>query len=428
MKESASQIEPQSAGSRPQGSNRLFKFLIGAAIVLVFLGAFTLFQRRAQYHALAEETEALAIPTVAVIHPTAEAAQEDLVLPGTMQAYVESPIYARTNGYLQKWYHDIGARVNKGELLADIDTPEVDQQLSQSRADLNTAEANANLSKITMARFQELIKTDGVSKQEVDNAVGDYEAKAATVKSSEANVRRLEELESFKHVYAPFSGVITRRNIDLGTLINAGNGGAQQELFTLAQTDPIRVYVNVPENYAASVRAGLGASLELTQYPGQKFEGKVVRTSEAIELNSRTLLTEVDVPNRSGQLFPGGYAQVHLQVKVPVSRVQVPVNALLFRAEGLRAAVVDADHKIRLRQLTVGRDYGTSLEVLQGVEPTDWIVVNPADSLDEGQQVRIKEVAQIPPAGPSNPPASTPAPAQQKASAPPANGAAGAKR
>jgi RND family efflux transporter MFP subunit len=426
MKESGSQMEPGRGGQQPAKSNRLFTFLIGAAIVLVVLGAFTLFQRRAQYHALAETTEALAIPTVAVIHPTAEVAQEDLVLPGTLQAYVESPIYARTNGYLKKWYHDIGSRVPKGELLADIDTPEVDQQLSQARADLNTAQANANLSRITSNRFQDLIKTDGVSKQEVDNAVGDYEAKAATVKSSEANVRRLEELESFKHVYAPFSGVLTKRNIDTGTLINAGNGGAQQELFTLAQTDPIRVYVSVPEMYSPSVRSGLGAFLELAQYPGQNFQGKVVRTAEAIDPNTRTLLTEVDVPNKTSQLFPGGYAQVHLQVKVAASRVQVPVNALLFRAEGLRAAVVDANHKIHLRQLTIGRDFGTTLEVLQGLEPADWIVLNPADSLDEGQDVRVKEAAQA--AGPAQSDASGAPASAPRTKAPNANGAPGAKR
>lgn len=428
MKESGSQMEPEQGGQQPAKRNRLFTFLIGAVIVLVILGAITLFQRRSQYHALAEETEARAIPTVAVIHPTAEVAQEDLVLPGTLQAYVDSPIYARTNGYLKKWYHDIGSRVPKGELLADIDTPEVDQQLSQARADLNTAQANANLSRITSTRYQDLIKTDGVSKQEVDNAVGDYEAKAATVKSSEANVRRLEELESFKHVYAPFSGVITKRNIDTGTLINAGNGGAQQELFTLAQTDPIRVYVSVPEIYSPSVRAGLGGFLELTQYPGQQFQGKVVRTAESIDPNTRTLLTEVDVPNKNAQLFPGGYAQVHLQVKVAASRVQVPVNALLFRAEGLRAVVVDANHKTHLRQLTIGRDFGTTLEVLQGLEATDWIVVNPPDSLDEGQDVRVKQAAQAarpgqPEASDSSAPASTPQP-----KAPNASGASGAKR
>ena len=419
-------MEPEQQEQQPSKGSPLFKYLIGGVIVLVILGAFTLFQRRAQYHALAEETETLAIPTVAVIHPTIEVAQEDLVLPSTLQAYVDSPIYARTNGYLKKWYHDIGSRVPKGELLADIDTPEVDQQLSQARADLNTAEANANLSRITSTRYQDLIKTDGVSKQEVDNAVGDYEAKAATVKSAEANVRRLEEMESFKHVYAPFSGVITRRNIDIGTLINAGNGGAQQELFTLAQTDPIRVYVSVPEMYSPSVRAGLGAYLELTQYPGMTFQGKVVRTAEAIDPNTRTLLTEVDVPNRNDQLFPGGYAQVHLQIKVGASRVQVPVNALLFRAEGLRAVVVDDQHKTHLRQLTIGRDYGTALEVLQGLQPNDWIVLNPPDSIEEGQDVRVKQVPQ--PAGFAQPDAPRAPASAPQSKAPPANGATGAKR
>jgi membrane fusion protein, multidrug efflux system len=239
-------------------------------------------------------------------------------------------------------------------------------------------------------------------------------------------VRRLEELESFKHVYAPFSGVITKRNIDIGTLINAGNGGAQQELFTLAQTDPIRVYVNVPETYAPSVRAGLGAFLELTQYPGQNFQGKVVRTAEAIDPNTRTLLTEVDVPNKNSQLFPGGYAQVHLEVKVAASRVQVPVNALLFRAEGLRAVVVDSNHKIHLRQLVIGRDFGTTLEVLQGVQGNDWIVLNPADSLEDGQDVRVKQVAQLNPPGQANPNGSSGTPSNT--ASPSTTGAAGAKR
>jgi RND family efflux transporter MFP subunit len=385
-------MEPEYQEQPHRKGSRLFAILFVVVIGLVVVGAVTLFQRRAQYQALAKETETLAVPTVAVIHPTTESTQEDLVLPGTMQAYVESPIYARTNGYLKKWYHDIGSRVRQGELLADIDTPEVDQQLSQARADLNTAQANANLSRITATRYLELIKTDGVSKQEVDNAAGDYAAKQAIVQSSEANVRRLEELESFKHIYAPFSGVITRRNVDTGTLINAGNGGTSQQLFFLAQTDPIRVYLSVPETSAPSIHAGLGAYLELTQYPGQKFEGRVARTAEAIDPGTRTLLTEVDVPNHNSALLPGGYAQVHLQVKVTGARLQVPVNALLFRSEGLRAIVVDASHKLHLKPLTIGRDYGTTLEVLQGLDASDWIVLNPADSLEEGQEVRVKEI------------------------------------
>src|SRR6516225_527961 len=268
-------MSPQD-GSQAPAKGRLFKVLTGGALLLVVLGAFTMLQRRSEYRTLAEETESLAIQTVGVIHPSPETGEEDLVLPGTMEAFVESPIYARTNGYLTKWYHDIGSRVQKGDLLADIDTPEVDQQLSQARADLSTAKANAHLSEITATRYAELIKTDGVSKQEVDNATGDLEAKRAIVESSEANVRRLEELESFKHIYAPFSGVITRRNVDIGTLINAGNGGSSQQLFFLAQTDPIRVYLNVPEAYASSIQPCLSAYLELTQYPGQKFQGKVV--------------------------------------------------------------------------------------------------------------------------------------------------------
>ena len=388
----------------PKPKSRLFVFLILFVVVLVVIGAFTLLQRKSQYKALANETEKLAVPTVSVIHPSAESGQENLVLPSTLQAYVESPIYARTTGYLKKWYHDIGTRVRQGELLADIDTPEVDQQLSQARADLGTSQANENLSKITANRYEELIKTDGVSKQEVDNAAGDYAAKKASVQSSEANVRRLEELESFKHIYAPFSGVITRRNIDLGNLINAGNGGTAQELFFLAQTDPIRVYVSVPEIYAPAVHAGLGAYLELAQYPGQKFDGKVVRTADAIDQASRTLLTEVDVPNKAGQLLPGGYAQVHLMVKVTGERLQVPVNALLFRSEGLRAVVVDEkNHKTRLQALTIGRDYGTSLEVLQGLKASDWIVLNPADSLEDGIQVNVKQVPQSAPPADQSP-------------------------
>jgi RND family efflux transporter MFP subunit len=395
----------------------LFTVFFLAVAVLVLVGGVLLVQRRAQYQALANETEEAAVPTVAIIHPAVESGDEDLVLPGTLQAYVESPIYARTNGYLRKWYYDIGSRVKKGDLLADIDTPEVDQQLGQARADLNTAQANVQLSEITAARYSELIKTDGVSKQEVDNAVGDLAAKRAMVESAAANVRRLEDLESFKRIYAPFSGVITRRNVDIGTLINAGNGGTSQQLFYLAQTDPIRVYVNVPEAYAPSIRAGLGAYLELTQYPGQKFQGKVVRTANAIDLSTRTLLTEVDVPNPSGQLLPGGYAQVHLGVKVTGQRLQVPVNALLFRSEGLRTVVVDANNHAHLRPLIIGRDYGVTLEVLNGLKADDWIILNPADSLVDGEEVHPKQVANpmTPNTAPSKPatPAS-PAAAQGK--------------
>jgi RND family efflux transporter MFP subunit len=371
----------------------IFKVFFFVVVILVVIGALLMIQRRTQYQTLAKETEVSTVPTVAVIRPTTEPGDESLVLPGTLQAYVESPIYARTNGYLKKWYFDIGSRVNKGTLLAEIDAPELDQQLSQAKADLGTAQANENLSQITATRYTELIKTDGVSRQEVDNATGDLAAKRAIVLSSEANVRRLEELESFKRIFAPFNGVITRRNVDIGTLVNAGNGGTAQQLFYLAQTDPMRVFVNVPEAYSSHIRPGLGAYLELAQYPGRKFEGRVVRTAEAIDPAARTLLTEVDVPNKSGELLPGGYAQVVLQVKTPGERVLVPVNSLLFRSEGLRAVVVGPDDRAHLQPLIIGRDYGTTLEVLSGLKPDQWIVLNPPDSLEDGEQVHVKQVA-----------------------------------
>ncbi len=405
--------------NRPKKSSLFFAFFM-IVVALVIVGALVMVQRRSQFQALAKDTEALAVPTVAVIHPTPENGAEDLVLPSTLQAYVESPIYARTNGYLRKWYHDIGSRVNKGDLLADIDTPEVDQQLNQAQADLVTAQANEHLSQITEARYSELLKTDGVSKQEVDNATGDLAAKRAIVESSQANVQRLSELKSFQKVYAPFSGVVTQRNVDIGTLINAGNGGTSQQLFYLAQTDPIRVYVNVPEAYAPSIRRGLGAFLELGQYPGQKFQGEVVRTAEAIDLATRTLLTEVDVPNKTGLLLPGGYAQVHLLVRVQGERLQVPVNALLFRSEGLRAVIIDANHRVRLQPLEIGRDYGTSLEVLNGLKHDDWIVLNPPDSIESGEQVHVQEVTN--PLAPAPEPGQPAPPAQPAARPMPANG------
>jgi RND family efflux transporter MFP subunit len=395
--------QPQTwhAHEKPKRS-RLFMVLVVIVVLLLIVGGITLLVRRSEYKTLAKETETMAVPTVSVVHPIAESDTEDLVLPSTLQAYVESPIYARTSGYLKKWYHDIGSRVTKGQLLAEIETPEVDQELAQSRAELGTAKANQNLSQITATRYEGLLKTDSVSKQEADNASGDLAAKSANTQSSEANVRRLQELESFKHIYAPFSGVITRRNVDIGNLINAGNGGAAQLLFTVAQTDPIRVFVNVPEVYAPEIHKGLGAYLELQQYPGKKFYGNVARTADSIDLSTRTLLTEVDVPNKSGELLPGGYAQVHLGVKVTGARLEVPVNALLFRSEGLRAVTIDSNHKTHLQPLTIGRDYGTTLEVLQGLKPDDWIVINPADSLDDGVQVNVKQVKQPPAPAPAS--------------------------
>jgi len=359
-------------------------------IVLIAAGALTLGARRAEFHVLERDTEGQAIPTVAVIHPTAGGADADLVLPSTLQAYIESPIYARTNGYLKKWYVDIGGRVAAGTPLADLDTPEVDQELAQARANRDQIAATLDLAKSTADRYAALRTTDAVSQQEVDQTKSQFTQSQANLAAANANVQRLEQLEAFKHIYAPFAGIVTRRNVDVGTLVNAGNGGALQELFNVAQTDPMRVYVQVPEGAAADIHAGLPASLDLTQFPGERFTGQVVRTSGSIDPQTRTLQTEVDVPNHQGRLLPGGFAQIHLKTSGASTRLQVPVNALLFRAEGLRAVVVDDNHRVHLRRITIGRDFGTSLEVLQGLSVTDWIVINPPDSLDDNQDVRVQ--------------------------------------
>jgi RND family efflux transporter MFP subunit len=358
--------------------------------VLMVAGAFALVRRVTERGALAKETERLAIPTVGVIKPAAEPASDELVLPAQLQAYVESAIYSRTNGYLLRWNKDIGSKVKKGELLAEIDTPEVDQELSQAKAAQQQTEAQLQLAKSTAERWANLRKTDSVSQQEADQQASAYSQATANTAAAEANVRRLQQLESFKHVYSPISGVITRRNTDVGALITAGSSGTGKELFDVAQVDPLRVFVSVPQTNAPSIRAGLPAHIELREYPGQKFSGKVVRTADSIDPATRTLLTEIDVPNPDGRLLPGSYAEVHFAVSVQITRLSIPVNAVLFRPEGPRVAVVGSDHKVHLKTISIGRDYGTKVEILGGLDPNDQIVVNPADSLEDGQQVNIK--------------------------------------
>ncbi len=306
MRRSESNSQAQQAQRKPERS-RLFLVLVLFALLLLVVGGITLLLRRSQYKALAKETETLAVPTVSVVHPIAESDSEDLVLPSTLQAYVESPIYARTNGYLKKWYHDIGSRVHKGELLADIDTPEIDQELAQSRAELGTAQANQNLSQITASRYEGLLKTDSVSKQEADNAAGDLAAKSANTLSAEANVRRLQETESFRHIYAPFSGVITRRNVDIGNLINAGNGGSAQLLFTPgADRSHPRVCERSGNLCASHSTRDLARIWNWSNSPDKNSTAKSRAPPIPSISNTRTLLTEVDVPNKSGQLLPGG--------------------------------------------------------------------------------------------------------------------------
>jgi RND family efflux transporter MFP subunit len=375
---------------RNGGRGRMLRWFLVVFLIFVLLAAYGLVQRRAAHRVLAQQTDRMSIPYVAVIHASSVSGDSEIVLPGNINSYVNSPIYARTNGYVKGWYKDIGAHVKKGDLLADIDTPEVDAQLAQARADLGTAQANVKLASLTAARYQNLLKSDSVTQQEVDNYNGDYAAKQAMVQSAEANVKRLEDLESFKHVYAPFAGVITARNVDIGVLINAGNGGsAGKEMFDLAQNDPLRVYVAVPQSYAPSIRSGLQACLELSEYPGRNFCGQVVRTSDSIDPNTRTLLTEVDVPNPVGTLMQGEYAQVRFDAKLSGQRLILPINALLFRPEGTMAAVVGPDNRLTLKKLTTGRDLGNSVEVLEGITVQDAVVINPPDALENGEQVEV---------------------------------------
>jgi RND family efflux transporter MFP subunit len=336
---------------------------------------------------LKDETLEMAVPTVSVIQPKRGALAEEVVLPGNAQAYVATPIYARVNGYLKTWNFDIGAHVKSGQLLAEIETPEVDRQLDQARADLATAQANYELSQTTAARYEALFKSDSVAKQDVEDRVGDLHAKKAMVDSAAFNVRRLEEMQHFQKVYAPFDGVITARNIDIGALINAGSTPVK-ELFDIASTSRLRVYVNVPQAYSRDVRPGAGAELTLAELPGRQFAGKVVRSADSIDPTSRTLLTEVDVENPKGELLPGAFLSVHLRLTSKVSAVVVPVNTLIFRSQGMQVAVVRGN-KAELLPVMIGRDYGNEVEVISGISPDDRVIENPSDSLTTGTEVRI---------------------------------------
>jgi RND family efflux transporter MFP subunit len=360
--------------------------LLAVAAGLAFWGIST---RARALTVVTQETKELAVPTVAVITPERGAPQQEIVLPGTMQAFTDAPIYARTNGYLRKWYVDIGAPVRAGQVLADIDAPEIDQQLEQARADLATAEANERLARLTAERYRDLIKTDSVSKQDLDNANGGLEARATGVTSARANVRRLEQLHGFTKITAPFDGIVTARNTDVGALIDSGSNA--KELFHVAAIHRLRVFVNVPENYSRAARAGLKADLTLSEFPGRTFTGTLARTAQSIDIASRTLLTEIDVDNPKGELLPGSYAEVHLKVPTEATTFKLPINAIIFRTEGVRVAVVGPDSKVSLRPVTLGRDYGNSLEVVSGISGGERVIINAADSIEAGQTVRVAE-------------------------------------
>jgi RND family efflux transporter MFP subunit len=341
---------------------------------------------------LSQETRELAIPTVTVIHPKRGAPLQEIVLPGNMQPNTDAPIYARTSGYLKSWHVDIGAHVKAGQLLAEIDTPEVDQQLQQARDDLATAEANLHLAEVTATRYKDLMKTDSVAQQDVDNATGNFDARRTAVESARSNVKRLEDLQSFKKIYAPFDGVITARNTDIGALIDSGSsGGTARELFHIAAVSRLRVYVNVPQVYSPEIKAGLRADLSLAEFPGRHFEGIIVRDAGAIDNATRTLLTEIDVDNPSGVLKPGGYVEVHLKMPSAVMTFTLPVNTVIFKSAGMQIATAKDGKTIKLISITPGRDFGTDIEVLAGLKGDESVVINPPDSLTDGEPVRVAQ-------------------------------------
>jgi len=364
-----------------------------ALIVVATLLASGIYSRVKARNALNEETVRAALPSVSVVSPKQTAPAEEIILPGNVEPYISSPIYSRTNGYLKKWYVDIGARVKQGQLLAVIDTPEVDQQLQQSLSNLNTAKANLALAQITRNRYQGLLRSNAVSQQDVDNAVGAYNANEAIVQANQANVKQLEALQSFEKIYAPFDGIVTARNTDIGDLINSGSGGGTKtDLFHIAQPGKLRVYVNVPQEYSQGIKAGMTADLSLAEFPDRKFQGKLVRTASAINVTTRTLLVEIEVDNFSGTLLTGSYAEVHLKIPTQASTLLLPVNALLFRTEGLRVGVVK-DGKVVLTALTPGRDFGNQIEVVSGLKPDDQVIINPPDSIVSGQQVQVVQAS-----------------------------------
>jgi RND family efflux transporter MFP subunit len=367
-------------------------------VVTVVLAIVGIVRRQHEGVVLAKYTDATAAPTVSLEQPTLQQSSQEIVLPGNMQAFTLAPIYARTTGYVKGWYHDIGSHVSKGELLAVIETPELDEQLAQAKADLITAQSNASLAKTTAGRFQDLIGNNAVSQQDTDNAVTQLQSTTSQVNSAIANVHRLEELQSFERIVAPFDGVITARNIDIGQLISAtgstttagaGTIIGSKEIFDISALKTLRVFVNVPQIYAPDAKNGVVASLTLPQYPGRKFEGKLVRSSDAVDPATRTLLVEVDVNNASGELLPGSYTEVHLHTSKATPALVVPVSALILEADGLRVATVDTNSVAHLTHVSAGRDFGTAVEILTGLQPGQSVVANPPDSLVDGEKVRV---------------------------------------
>jgi len=395
--EARKQIDAQTLPLNDGGARkRPRRTSVGLALALILVATLLvsgIWSRVRARRSLNAETAQVALTAVSVVQPKPATPAQEIILPGNVQPFINSPIYSRTNGYLKKWYFDIGAHVKQGQLLAVIETPEVDQQLQQARSNLLTAKANLELAAITKTRYQGLLKSNAVSQQDVDNAVGTYNANKAIVEADQAAVDQFAALVSFEKIYAPFDGVITARNTDIGDLINSGSSSnAKTDLFHIAQPGKLRVYVNVPEEYSQGIKDGMTADLVLAEFPGRKFQGKLVRTADAINITTRTLLIEIDVDNPTGALLTGSYAEVHLAVPTQASTFLIPVNTLIFRSEGLHVGVVK-DGKVVLTAITPGHDFGNQIEVVSGVKADDQIIVNPPDSIVHGQPVQIVQAS-----------------------------------
>jgi RND family efflux transporter MFP subunit len=388
----------------PKASRGALAVLV--VVILIVLAIVAVFGIVRRIHATTEletYTDTTAAPPVSVQAPVLQQSSNEIVLPGNMQAFTLAPIYARTTGYVKVWYHDIGTHVKKGDLLAIIETPELDQQLAAAKADLATAESNAGLAKTTADRYSDLISKNAVSQQDTDTAASAFEARNTEVNSAKANVQRLQELVSFERIVAPFDGVVTARNLDIGQLISAtgstttagaGTVTGNKEIFDISAINTLRVYVNVPQVYAPDAKNGVMATLSLPQYPGRKFEGKLVRSSNAVDPGTRTLLAEVDVDNRGGELLPGSYTEVHLHTSNPAPALVIPVSALILEADGLRVATVDSNNIAHLQRVITGRDLGTTVEVLSGLKQGQPVISNPPDSLTDGEKVRVVKPSQ----------------------------------
>jgi RND family efflux transporter MFP subunit len=386
------ELETPDKDQRPRQSGlRLLWFLLIPA-VLAGSSFFVARARQKDTQQLGTATRSLEVQTVNLIHPKRGSSSSNLTLPGMLQAFSESPIYARVDGYVRTWYVDIGAHVTKGQLLAEIDAPEVDQQLNQARAMLNQAQTSLALAKVTAPRYQELIRTNSVSQQEVDQNNQNLAAQTANVQAAAAAVSRLEQMQGFEKIIAPFDGVITLRKTDFGDLVNAGNAGVGRELFRISQNNIVRVFVTVPEEFSKQVRAGTKASMDLTELPNRHFVAAVTRTTDAIDANSRTLTVELDVPNPSGELLPGAYANVHFQLPLNVVPLVLPSSTILFQAAGPQVGVVN-QNQVELRKVTLGHDFGDTIEIVSGVRQTDAVIANPPDFLTNGMRVAVQSAS-----------------------------------